>query len=165
MRFCIALAVLFAAVAVSWADDTPQDAKFEKVVVIDEFEGDLQEVAKLPATVRHVARDLVAGLQEPSFTYENGTLTVGYDEPALAKGVRLAEIAPRSDCSNNTQFNVTNILVQAEKRIEAAVTTWTRHRHDAPEAPLKVINKGKPAADLVRNFDVQLRLNRVASLR
>lgn len=171
MRFVLALAaVLFvwgAAIYAADPDPAPdQDAPvaLSKVLMIDEFAGEIKEVAKLPDDIRQVAIDLTAGLEGTSFQYEKGTLKIGYDEPTLVPGVQLAIIVPKSDCPNNTQFNVTSLVAGADKRIDAAVLTWTRQRHGAPDAPLHVLNKGQPAANLARNFDVQLKLNRVASL-
>jgi len=106
------------------------------------------------------AKSVLEGLQLPNATYEleDATLRVGVNLPNHLKG-ELLRIQVRSDCPNNSQFNVRSVPAVTRawrERIQAATLVWTQHRHDDMLATLKVANvtpRGKG-----QNYDIQLNL-------
>lgn len=160
--FAATAALVALAVPVSGAEKP--DAKqpqLDTITVINGFAGDVADVRKLPLDARLLAEALKH--KDATYQIEDNQLKIGIAIDALKEGVVLERIEVQSDCPDNTQYHVTTQLAKREKALRATTIAWTRARHNAPNAPLRIVNVSA-RGDLKRNFDVQLELNKVSLL-
>jgi len=120
------------------------------------------EKATLERSFKLVADQLSKHLKKATFKVDGSILYVGVQYDVLAKDATLAKIDFSSDCPDNSQFHVQPSVLAAlgTNEIKEVLIAWTRYRHDAMAADVRVVN----VADRTRyvNFDVQLNIRKVA---
>lgn len=131
------------------------------VIVNDTF-----EKSKLTDNYKIVAKAVSQHLKKATFKVHDNELLVGLPIKDVAKGAQIAKIEFNSDCPDNSQFTVEEtpaILAGVQRQVlKEILTAWTKARHNAPDAELRVVNVSQ--RDRNFNYDVRLNLKKVASL-
>lgn len=149
------------------AATTPPNELKEVVIVHGEAGmalGTLDEVSASDVDgVGVVAACIDAQFQDLAITgyaIEGATLYVACANAGLESGTVAFRSEVRSDCPNNSIYQVRVAPAFAQREIDENIKdlliTWTRHRHNTIDAPVKVINIVTSGDG--QRYDVQLAL-------
>lgn len=164
MFFLAALATVFLVSSISGEEikkpEKQKKPELSKVLVFNGYQGKLQ-LTDLKDEFQLIAIHL--SHKNATYTVEGSTLKIGIVLPGIKDGVTLEKIVFHSDCVDNSQYRVNSLLVKREPILKRTIVAWTRHRHRAPKAPLRVVNI-RQVAGLIKHYDVQLELRQLSSL-
>lgn len=164
MFFLAVLAAVFLASPISGEEikkpEKQKKPELNKVLVLNGHQGKLK-LTDLKDEFQLIATQL--SHKKATYTVEGSVLKIGIFLPGIKDGVTLEKIVFHSDCADNSQYRVESLLVKREPILKKTTVAWTRHRHRAPRAPIRVVNI-RQIAGLTKNYDVQLNLKQISSL-
>ena len=168
-RTCLAaMAAIMLAVATPLlaADGPVKAAKPELKTVKIIANAELKESA-LPGTdFKIVARAAAREFKHAKFGKDGPSLIVSIPIANVGKNKQIAVVRLRSDCPNNSQYEVTPDpqIARLEGRLKTILLDWTRHRHNAMNARqlrinITALNRAR------KNYDVQLEYRKETAVR